>query len=77
MIDLASRNKPVLYLAEVELATHDPLRHVAQQLLKFSLSFKTTPQRMKAILRETIQKSRDTVRKCEPYASVSSFSNID
>ena len=45
MIDLASRNKPVLYL--LELATHDPLRHVAQQLLEFSLSFKTTPQRRK------------------------------
>jgi hypothetical protein len=77
LIDLASRNKPVLYLVEVELATHDPLRHVAQQLLEFSLSFKTTPQRMKAILRETIQKSPDTMRQCEKYASVNGFSNID
>ena len=42
LIDLSSRNKPVLYLVEVELAEHDPLRHVAQQLLNFSLSFKST-----------------------------------
>jgi hypothetical protein len=50
---------------------------LARQLLEFSLSFKTTPQRMKAILRETIQKSPDTMRQCEKYASVNGFSNID
>src|SRR3954464_356149 len=52
LLDLSSRSKPALYLVEVELATHDPLRHVAQQLLEFSLSFKSTPQKMKSILRE-------------------------
>jgi hypothetical protein len=77
LLDFSSRNKPVLYLVEVELATHDPLRHVAQQLLEFSLSFKTTPQKMKAILRETLQKSPDTLAQCERYASTNGFSNID
>src|SRR2546430_1525479 len=42
LLDLSSRNRPVLYLVEVELAKHDPLRHIAQQLLNFSLSFKST-----------------------------------
>lgn len=77
LLDLSSKSKPVLYLVEVELATHDPLRHVAQQLLEFSLSFKSTPQRMKSIVRETVQKSADTVARCEGYAQSNGFSNID
>ena len=77
LLDLASRTKPLLYLVEVELSTHDPLRHVAQQLLEFSLSFKSTPQRMKAVLRDTIQKSPETLSRCEQYASANGFSNID
>jgi hypothetical protein len=32
LLDLSSPRKPVFYLVEVELARHDPLRHVAQQL---------------------------------------------
>jgi hypothetical protein len=77
LLDLSSRSKPVLYLVEVELATHDPLRHVAQQLLEFSLSFKSTPQKMKSILRETLQRSSEAVAKCEEYAFTNAFNNID
>jgi hypothetical protein len=43
LLDFSSPKKPVLYLVEVELAKHDPLRHIAQQLLGFSLSFQSTP----------------------------------
>jgi hypothetical protein len=67
----------VLYLVEVELAKHDPLRHVAQQLLSFSLSFKSTPQKMKGIVRNTLQKSPETLAKCEHYAKANGFNNID
>ena len=42
LLDFSSAKKPVLYLVEVELAKHDPLRHIAQ-LLGFSLSFQSTP----------------------------------
>jgi hypothetical protein len=77
LLDLSSPRRPVLYLVEVELARHDPLRHVAQQLLNFSLSFKSTPQKMKAILRDTIHKSPETVARCEAYAAANGFNNID
>jgi hypothetical protein len=77
LLDLSSKSKPSLYLVEVELATHDPLRHVAQQLLEFSLSFKSTPRRMKQILRDTLQKSPETLAQCEAYAVDNGFSNID
>lgn len=77
LLDLSSPRRPVLYLVEVELARHDPLRHIAQQLLNFSLSFKSTPQKMKGILRETLQKSPEAVARCEAYATAHGFNNID
>ncbi len=77
LLDLSSRSRPVLYLVELELAKHDPLRHIAQQLLNFSLSFRSTPQRMKGILRDTLQKSPDALASCEAYATRNGFSNID
>lgn len=77
LLDFTSPRRPVLYLVEVELAKHDPLRHIAQQLLEFSLSFKSTPQKMKSILRDTIQKDATVLRTCERYADANGFSNID
>jgi len=77
LLDLSSRTKPTLYLVEVELATHDPLRHIAQQLLNFSLSFKATPQKMKGVLRNTLQRSEAALACCESYAVTNKFNNID
>jgi hypothetical protein len=31
--------KPRLYVVETELASHEPLRHIAVQILEFSLAF--------------------------------------
>jgi hypothetical protein len=77
LIDLSSARQPALYLVEVELSRHDPLRHIAQQLLNFSLSFKSTPQKMKAILRDAIQASKPTLDRCTAYAENNGFGNID
>ncbi len=77
LLDFSSPTKPMLYLVEVELAKHDPLRHIAVQLLNFSLSFKSTPQRMKSILRDTLQKSSEAMSICEVYATQNGFHNID
>jgi hypothetical protein len=38
LLDL-SGSKPRLYVVENELQAHDPLRHIAVQILQFSLSF--------------------------------------
>jgi hypothetical protein len=77
LLDFSSPKKPVLYIVEVELGEHDPLRHIAQQLLGFSLSFKSTPQKMKGILRNTVQNSTEIVATCERYAASNGFNNID
>lgn len=36
LIDLSSTKKPVLWVVENELAKHDPLRHIAVQILQMS-----------------------------------------
>jgi len=38
LLDL-SGNRPRLFVVEVELASHEPLKHIAVQILQFSLSF--------------------------------------
>ena len=38
LLDL-SGHKPRLYVVENELASHDPIRHIAVQLLQFSMAF--------------------------------------
>ncbi|WP_206026388.1 hypothetical protein [Roseimicrobium sp. ORNL1] len=77
LLDFSSPKRPVLYLVEVELAKHDPLRHIAQQLLNFFLSFKSTPQRMKQILTEHLLKNPEAMRQCEDYALKNGFRNLD
>jgi len=42
-LDLSSIKEPKLFLVENELAKHDPLRHIAVQILEFSLSFMPIP----------------------------------
>jgi hypothetical protein len=46
LVDLTGR-QPRLYVVENELAAHDPLRHIAVQILEFSLSFETDPRAVK------------------------------
>ncbi|PYR88345.1 MAG: hypothetical protein DMF84_28535 [Acidobacteria bacterium] len=36
--------KPRLFVVEIELASHDYLRHIAVQILQFSLSFEAEPR---------------------------------
>src|SRR5215467_451782 len=48
LIDLSGQ-KPRLYVVENELANHDVLRHIAVQILQFSLSFESEPRAVKTI----------------------------
>jgi len=61
LIDLRG-SQPRLYVVENELAAHDPLRHVAVQILQFSLSFESEPRRVKTILLDALQ---DCMKECE------------
>src|SRR5712692_4868771 len=48
LIDLSSARDPKLFVVENELAKHEPLRHVAVQILEFSLSFEASPHLVKS-----------------------------
>src|SRR5258708_22996590 len=76
LLDLSGR-KPRLYVVENELASHDPLRHIAVQILEFSLSFETDQRAVKTILFSALQDQPETKKKCEEYAVSHEFRNLD
>lgn len=76
LIDLSGQ-KPRLYVVENELASHEPLRHIAVQILEFSLSFEAEPRAVRKILFNALQEQPEAVRKCEAYAASHNFRNLD
>ncbi len=76
LIDL-SGGKPRLYVVENELAAHEPLRHIAVQILEFSLSFETDQRVVKGILFDALQNQPEVREKCEAYAASHDFRNLD
>ena len=77
LIDLTSKKQPRLYVVENELARHDPLKHIAVQILEFSLSFETTPQKVKEIVKAALADQEKGWTQCEQYAQVNGFENVD
>src|SRR2546423_4060009 len=76
LLDLSGQ-KPRLYVVENELAAHDPLRHIAIQILQFSLSFEAEPRKVRNILFDALQSQDDLRERCEKYASSHRFRNLD
>ena len=64
-------------MVENELAVHDPLKHIAVQILNFSLSFETSPQKLKTIIKEALSKDKDAWEQCQDYAVDNGFENVD
>jgi hypothetical protein len=76
LLDL-SGSKPRLYVVENELAAHDPLRHIAVQILQFSLSFEAEPLTVKKILLQALDSAPDAKHACEAYAKERDYRNVD
>lgn len=76
LVDLSGQ-KPRLYVVENELGSHEPLRHIAVQILEFSLSFEAEPRAVKTILFNALHEQPDALAKCESYAASHSFRNLD
>ncbi len=77
LIDLSSKKEPRLYVVENELVKHEPLKHIAVQVLEFSLSFETSPQKIKVFIKDAIVKDKEAHKKCLAYANKNDFENID
>ena len=63
LIDLSSTKEPKLYVVENELVKHEPLKHIAIQILEFSLSFESSPQKIKTLVKEGIMKDEEALEK--------------
>jgi hypothetical protein len=76
LLDLSGA-KPRLYVVENELQEHDPLRHIAVQILQFSLSFEAEPLAVKKVLLHALQNNSEARNACESYAANNGFRNVD
>lgn len=76
LIDLSSTTKPKLFVVENELAIHG-LKHIAIQVLEFSISYDSSKQRIKSFLREAITNDSDIKEIVEKYIKDNNFQNID
>ena len=76
LIDL-NGSKPRLFVVENELAAHELLRHIAVQILQFSLSFESEKIGVKKILVNAINQDADLKKRCEGYAVANGFRNLD
>jgi len=77
LIDLSSTKEPKLYVVENELVKHEPLKHIAVQILEFSLSFESSPQKIKTLVKDALIKNKEALAKCVDYANENDFENID
>src|SRR5712692_7630233 len=77
LLDLSSIKEPRLFVVEVELAKHEPLKHIAVQILEFSLSFETSPQQVKSAVKAAVLSDEKATQKCQQYASTNGYDNID
>jgi len=76
LIDLASKTNPKLFVVENELAIHG-LKHIAIQVLEFSISYDSSKQKIKSFLREAITSDKENKKIVENYIADNNFQNID
>ena len=77
LIDLRG-SRPQLYVVENELARHDPLSHIAVQILQFSLSFEANRLLVKSILMDALAEATDEQRMCLDYVNAHpDYRNLD
>ena len=77
LIDLSSAKQPVLRVVENELARHDPLRHVAVQIIEFSLAFENAPYKVKSVVKDALLADYEAMKKCESYVKANNIENVD
>lgn len=77
LIDLTNKQEPKIFVVENDLSSHQHLKHIAVQILEFSLSFESSKVKVKNIIKEMLQKRKNDWRKCENYAKKNGYDNVD
>lgn len=76
LLDLSSTTNPKLFVVENELAIHG-LKHIAIQVLEFSISYDASKLKIKSFLRNAITDDTEILSQVESYISKNTFHNID
>ena len=77
LIDLTNSQDPKIFVVENDLSSHQHLKHIAVQILEFSLSFETSKVKVKNIIKEMLHKRKSEWSKCEDYAKKNGYENVD
>lgn len=77
LIEASFAADPRLYMIENELVTHDPYKHVGQQLLKFAFSYKSSGRKIKAFLLDHVLKDSEKKAFVEAVAKQAGYRNVD
>jgi len=77
LIDLTDKKSPKIFVVENDLSSHQHLKHIAVQILEFSLSYESSKVKIKNIVKECLQKRKEELAKCEKFAKTNGFENVD
>lgn len=77
LIDLTNNQDPKIFVVENDLESHQHLKHIAVQILEFSLSFESSKVKTKNLIKEMLQKRPGEWKKCEDYAKKNGYENVD
>lgn len=77
LLDLSDHSRPRLFVVENDLASHHHIKHVAVQILEFSLSYAASKIKVKNIVKEMLQKRPDSWALCEAFARKHQYGNVD
>jgi hypothetical protein len=77
LLDLTNNQDPKIFVVENDLASHQHLKHIAVQILEFSLSFESSKVKVKNVIKEMLQKRKNEWKKCEDFAKKNGYENVD
>jgi hypothetical protein len=77
LIDLTNEREPKLFVVENDLASHHHLKHIAVQILEFSLSFESSIIKVKNIIKDMLHKRPEDLALCQEYAKKNGYENVD
>lgn len=77
LLDLTNNLDPKIFVVENDLASHQHLKHIAVQILEFSLSFESSKVKTKNLIKEMLQKRPNDWKKCEDFAKRNKYENVD
>lgn len=77
LIDITNTQDPKIFVVENDLASHQHLKHIAVQILEFSLSFESSKVKVKNVIKEMLQKRPKEWKVCEDFARKNGYENVD